>query len=134
MEFVRPIKKSAKDKVENYRPLCLTCSTSKLMERLLCSAITNFLHENNLLTSYQHGFLSHRSTTSALLSTVPVWQREINKGNAVSVVNVDYCKAFDSILIPLLLKKVHAVGIVGRLHRFLQSFLTQRTQSVLIPS
>ncbi|EYC26510.1 hypothetical protein Y032_0010g1193 [Ancylostoma ceylanicum] len=69
---------------------------------------------------------------SALLSTVPIWQKEVNRGNFVSVVYVDYRKAFDSISIPLLLKKMQALGIVGRLHSFLHSFLTHRTQSVIV--
>ncbi|EYC29531.1 hypothetical protein Y032_0006g3022 [Ancylostoma ceylanicum] len=133
--LVRPIhKKGARDKVENYRPVCLTCSISKVMERLICKAMTEFLSANGLLSNVQHGFLRRRSTTSALITTIPVWQREIDRGNFVSACFIDYRKAFDSISIPLLLGKIQSFGIAGRLYDFLKSFLTNRSQSVIINS
>ncbi|EYC05877.1 hypothetical protein Y032_0079g1234 [Ancylostoma ceylanicum] len=133
--LVKPIhKKGPKGLVSNYRPICLTCSTSKVMERLICDQIGKFLSENRLLSNTQHGFQSKRSTSSALLSTVPLWHREVDRGNYVSVCYVDFKKAFDLISIPLLLQKLQSFGIKGCLHRFLTSFLTERNQSVVVNS
>ncbi|EYC21212.1 hypothetical protein Y032_0020g6 [Ancylostoma ceylanicum] len=131
--YVRPIyKKGSRNDVKNYRPICLTSSISKVLERIICRKIVSYLSENDLISPNQHGFLSNRSTTSALLSTVPLWHKEIEKGNFVSVCYIDYRKAFDSISIPLLLRKLTSFGINGCLLRFLRSFLTERSQSVMI--
>ena len=131
--LVKPVyKKGVKGFVNNYRPICLTCSTSKVMERLVCEKLTDFLLENKLLSDNQHGFLSKRSTVSALISTVPLWHREVDKGNYVSVCYVDYSKAFDSISINHLFKKISAYGVGGCLYNFIVSCLSHRRQSVLV--
>ena len=55
--FVKPIfKKGSPDKVDNYRPICLTCCVSKVMERIICKEVKKYLTSNELLSPHQHGF------------------------------------------------------------------------------
>lgn len=51
--LVRPVfKKGCKADVKNYRPICLTCSTSKILERIVCKQLYDYLHKNNLITKH----------------------------------------------------------------------------------
>ena len=50
----------------------------------------------------------------------------------VGIVFVDFKKAFDSISHPLLLQKLHRVGISGDLWSWIDSYLANRTQVTII--
>lgn len=82
-------KKGCKNNVSNYRPICLTSSVSKVMERIVCQGTSSYLTEKSFIHNNQHGFLKHRSTLSALLATVPLWHRE---RHFISVRYIDYAK------------------------------------------
>ena len=58
----------------NYRPVSLTCITSKLMKHVVCSHIRAHLDKMSILSPFQHGFLpaSAARPNSSLLSTI--WQ------------------------------------------------------------
>ena len=102
------------------------------MERIVCKPLLTYLLQNNLISSAQHGFLARKSTTSALLSTVPRWQKEIDSGNFVSACFIDFSRAFDSISHDLLLTKLQSYGISGCLLNFLKNLIRNRTQSVVV--
>lgn len=52
---------------ENYRPISLTSSVGKLMEKIVNCRLTAFLESNQLLPSKQYGFRKMTSTTDALM-------------------------------------------------------------------
>ena len=41
----------------NYRPISLTCTSCRVMERVINSKLIDYLLQNNLITRHQHGFL-----------------------------------------------------------------------------
>jgi hypothetical protein len=45
---------------------------------------------------------------------------------------MDFSKAFDKVLHPLLLHKLHYYGIQGELNRWIQNFLSNRKQAVAL--
>ena len=59
-----------KDQSTSYRPISLFCPASKVLEKLMLQRISPHLRLANSCTvaNSQHGFRSHRSTTTALLS------------------------------------------------------------------
>jgi hypothetical protein len=133
--LVRPIfKKGARNNVENYRPVCLTSGVCKTMERIVVYEINQHLRRNNLLPPQQHGFLSRRATSSALLTAFNDWHKAIDSKRTVYSCFVDYSKAFDRINHVLLAKKLTAVGIKGCLLRFCVEFLNGRSQIVKVGS
>ena len=90
---------------------------------------------NSLISNAQFGFLPGRSTTSNLLITDHLINKELSTGNAVDVVFFDVSKAFDTVPDSTLLHKIsNSFGVVGKLHAWLKSFLTGCTQSVKINS
>ena len=64
---------------------------------------------------------------SVSLSTIPLWQKSVNMDK-----HVYFQKAFDTVPISLLLLKLRSYGIQGCLYRLLESFLTDRSQKVVI--
>jgi len=133
--IVVPIyKKGPADQAINYRPISLTSVVCRVMEKIICNAMSSFLHSNNLISPDQHGFLSRRSTVTQLLEATFDWYSSINAGNCVDVIYIDYQKAFDSCSHPKLLKKLLSYGINGRLHTWISSFLADRSQCVQIGS
>ena len=63
---ITPIYKSGdKSDIENYRPITITDSLSKLIETLMAVRMSGFLSENIGFDVYQYGFLKNSSTLSA---------------------------------------------------------------------
>ena len=60
-------KKGSKAAPENYRPVSLTCVSSKIMESLIKDDIMQHLSRNGLVNKTQHGFMKGKSCTTNLL-------------------------------------------------------------------
>uniref|UniRef100_A0A8R1DH77 Reverse transcriptase domain-containing protein n=1 Tax=Caenorhabditis japonica TaxID=281687 RepID=A0A8R1DH77_CAEJA len=66
--IVKPLyKKGGRTDPCNYRPISLTSSVSKTMERLIRRNIVSYLNKHSLLHDSQFGFRNNRSTESQLL-------------------------------------------------------------------
>jgi hypothetical protein len=96
--IVTPVYKSGSSSIaSNYRPISLTCVACKLMERIVVGEVLHYLRSNNLISKQQHGFLSRRSTTTNLLETINDWTLAIANRHALSVVYIDFARAFDAV-------------------------------------
>ena len=94
----RPIhKKGAHNNPENYRPISVLLVLSKVLERALHQQLSEFLKEQNLLTKYQFGYRSNRSTNLAATLFLDDIRREVDVGNMVGAVFIDLSKAFDTL-------------------------------------
>lgn len=110
----------------NYRPISLTCNTSKSMEKIIAKTVTDFMLDNAIIPKSQHGFLPQRSTTSNLLSCFNDWSKMHDEGQPVDVIYLDFEKAFDKVSHKKLISKLENFGIRGTLLRWLESFITNR--------
>ena len=52
--------------------------------------------------------------------------------NNVDVIYLDFAKAFDKLDFGIVLKKIKSMGIDGKVFRWIQSFLTDRFQEVMV--
>ena len=59
------LKKGDTKNKANYRPISCLITASKVMERVVCDQVTDFIESNNLLPKNQHGFRKMRSTMTA---------------------------------------------------------------------
>lgn len=125
---VTPIhKKGSKHQLGNYRPISLTSTVCKVLERLVVKHVLNFARRTNIIPEQQHGFVPGRSITSNLLLCLEDWTKDLDVGRPVDVVYLDFSKAFDKVPHRRLLHKLQHLGIRGKLLAWIEAYLTGRT-------
>ncbi|KAK7105260.1 hypothetical protein V1264_016666 [Littorina saxatilis] len=130
---VSPIfKKGSKQEPGNYRPVSLTCILCKVMEKLVRSSITQHLEENDLISREQHGFVKGRSCVTHLLEVLDDWTSAMEDGSCIDAIYMDFKKAFDTVPHGRLLSKLKAIGLQGKLLNWIQAFLSNRHQQVVV--
>ena len=125
-------KKGKKTVPQNYRPVSLTCILCKIMESIIRDYVVNHMNKNKLFSDKQFGFISGRSTTLQLLHVLSIWCEILDEGGTIDVIYCDFMKAFDKVPHKRLLYKIEKYGIVGNIHGWIESFLSNRTQCVVI--
>ena len=127
-------KKGAPSKVENYRPISLTCSCCKSFETVIKNSLLEYFRTNKLISPAQHGFLAKHSTCTNLLEALNDWTDGLNSSRDTLVLYVDFARAFDSVSIPKLIHKLNCIGIHGNLLSCIQALLSNRSQRVKVGS
>ena len=114
----------------NYRPISILQTLSKLLEKFIQIKFTNFLNEYNVLHQTQSGFRSKHSTETALTFMTENWLKAINDGKLVGTIMVDCRKAFDLVDHGLLLEKLSYYKCSETFITLMKSYLANRTQVV----
>ena len=128
---VTPIfKKGSKSTPSNYRPVSLTSVVCKIMESIVREKLLD--HMSPHLSKYQHGFMNGRSCVTQLLDCIGEWTKQLDEGNSLDVIYLDYAKAFDSVPHIRLLKKLEGYGIRDNVLLWIKNFLLDRKQRVVI--
>jgi len=131
--YVTPLFKQGKtSNPSNYRPISLTATCCRVMERIINKQLIDYLLKNALISKHQHGFIRRRSTIGNLLESMQDWVINIDHKKITDVVYIDFKKAFDKVSHSKLLIKLQSYGICGNLFKWIESFLLDRTQSVKI--
>jgi len=84
--------------VANYRLISLTSVLCKFMEAVISDAIVKHLETNKLITDTQHGFRNGQSCLTNLLSYLELLTKNIDEGNIMDAVYLDFTKVFDKVL------------------------------------
>ena len=116
----------------NFRPIALTSHLIKLFEKVVRTKISSYLETQGLYNDNQHGFRKGRSCLSQLLNYFDQINEQLEKGMGVDTIYLDFSKAFDRVDTETLLRKLSSLGIGGKLGRWIHSFLTNRTQEVIV--
>ena len=125
-------KGDSKGIAKNYRPVSLTSHIMKTFERVIRNQLVHYLETNNLLRNTQHGFRSGRSCLSQLLNHYDNIIHELEKGNNVDVIYLDFAKAFDKVDHGILCHKLKQLGITGKIGAWIHNFLNERQQAVIV--
>lgn len=130
---VTPIyKKGGTEQAGNYRPISLTSIVGKLLESVITDRIRDHLETNDLLGDEQHGFRRGRSCLTNLLQFFHHMLTVYDESRAIDVVYLDFKKAFDKVPHRRLMAKVRALGIVGSVANWIEDWLTDRSQRVVV--
>ena len=132
-QFITPVyKKGNKIDPANYRPISLTSHVIKIFERIVRKNLVEYLEKNNLFSSKQHGFRKGRSCLTQLLQHMDYLLENFLDNSETDVIYLDYAKAFDKVDHSILLNKIKAYGISGKLYEWIKQFLCGRTQTVVV--
>ena len=97
------------------------------MESIIYSNIVNSCNKFNIINTEQHGFRDKRSTCTNFLELLNDLTNNIDIGNAVDIITIDFAKAFDLINHNKLLVKLHSYGIAGKTLGCIKEFLNNRS-------
>lgn len=114
----------------NYRPISLLSTLSKILETIVNKRLILYLEDNKYLSTNQYGFRSGRSTEDAVLKLTTEITKHLDKGKKCTGVFLDLQKAFDTVSIPILLKRLETLGLRGPVQDWFRSYLYQRRQFV----
>ena len=101
------------------------------MESIIKDEIVNLLDRNKSITDSQHGFRSKRSCRTNLLTFMEEVAEELDSGEVVDVLYLDFQKAFDKVPHLRLLTKLEEIGVWGIL-KSIAEWLRGRKQRVVI--
>lgn len=116
----------------SYRPISLLSLPSKLLERVVHNKLMGYLLSNNLLSSRQFGFRPGGSTQEALLYATNDWHIQLDQRSSVAAILIDLFKAFDRVPHHDLITTLSSIGIHGTLLTWFASYLTNRSQQVVL--
>ena len=125
-------KKGEKNSVKNYRPISLLPCISKLLEKNVYNRIYTYLKRKNFIYKFQSGFQENDSTINQLTYDLDKIYQYIDRGSDLIGVFLDFSKAFDKVWHKGLLFKLKKAGTSGNLHKWLESYISNRKQRVII--
>lgn len=123
-------KKGSRSDPLNYRPISMTCISSKILEHIICSNVNAYLDEHHLLTDCQHGFRKRHGCVTQLLATTTDLIDAYDLNIPTDLAVLDFSKAFDVVSHNKLLTKMEALGIHKVTCNWIYNWLTNRTLSV----
>lgn len=130
---VTPIfKKGSKCEAGNYRPISLTSVVIKIFERIIKDKVVSFLDRHQLIINTQHGFRNNRSCLTNLLEFYNYISSNCDERVPSDIIYLDFKKAFDTVPHKRLLIKLKAHGMGDQLCSWVENWLTNRKQRVVI--
>ena len=128
---VRPLfKKKSRNEIQNYRPVSILNTFSKIYERYIHNSLTPFV--DNFLSVFISAYRKTYSSNHVLIRLIENWKKSLDSKKFVGAVLMDLSKAFDCIPHELLIAKMHAYGFEINTLVFFYSYLKNRKQNVKI--
>ena len=118
--------------ISNYRPISLLSNIEKIYEKMMYSRLIGFLNQSKQIYSRQFGFRKGHSTVDTLINIVERIRVTLDKSEFACGVFVDLQKAFDTVDHEILLLKLSHYGIRGTELSWFRSYLSNRSQFVVI--
>ena len=125
-------KKGDRSMASNYRPVSLTSVTCKILEHVVFTNIMSHLDQFNVLSNIQHGFRAKHSCETQLTLTVNDLAQSLDSKKVTDMLILDFSKAFDTVPHKRLLGKLEHCGVDRDTHKWISSWLTHRTQRVVV--
>lgn len=131
-EIIPVFKKGDRHISDNYRPISILPSISKIFEKLVCKQIQFYFENNKIFYSTQYGFRSGKNTTDAIAKLVESIVRALDESQRSSAVFCDLSRAFDCVSHDILLSKLSKYKFSNVALSWIRSYLENRKQRVII--
>ena len=117
---------------EDLRPISLLPLPGKICEHLIHAQIDAFLERNNLITKFQNGFRTKRSTSATIFDYLHDLINNYNRKEDTLAIYIDFKKAFDTVNHNLLIQKLPLLNFHANTCLLLKSYLNQRQQCTFV--
>jgi len=97
---------------ENYRPLSVLTSTSKVFEGIMCDQLLGFISSS--LSTDLSAYRKSYSCSNVLVKCVENWRKVLENNHHVGCILIDLSKAFDCLPHGLLIAKLNAYGSTSK--------------------
>ena len=121
-------KKNSRQLKSNYRPISLLPIFGKILEKIIFDQVYSFLNDNELISKNQSGFRPGDSTIYQLISITSNIYESFEKYDETRALVLDISKVWHEGL----LYKLKCNGISGNLLKFLENYLHNRYQRVVL--
>ena len=102
------------------------------MEHIITNNLMSHASDNNILYPLQHGFWSKLSCETQLIEFTHDTVSNMQDGAQTDVTVMDFSKAFDKVSHQRLVQKLHHYGIHGLTNNWINSFLLNRSEQVIV--
>jgi len=121
------------DVLGNYRPVSNLSFISKILEKVVAERLSSHKTSENLYEPFQSAYRAGHSTETAVVRVQNDILEAIDDGKCVFLVLLDLSAAFDTVSHDILLDRLSTrFGISGSALSWISSYLSDRTQSVLV--
>ena len=128
---VSPIFNSgAKNTFDNYQPISVLPSLSKIFEKCVHHQLMNYLEQHNPLSKCQFGYRRKRSTEHAITLFTDQIRKAMDKGQMTGAIFVDLSNTLDTISHASIINRLSLYGLCGTSQQWIMSYLFARTQCV----
>ena len=121
-------KKGDRNDPGNYGLISLLTVVDKIMEKLMCKQLYNFLELHKILYEFQFGFRKCHSTILALMEVLDNIYHHLDRREFIIDIYLDLQKAFDTVNHDILLYKLQNYGVRGIVNQWFKSYLSGRKQ------
>ena len=119
--------------LKNYRPVSNLSFISKILEKIVAIQLNDHLSKNSLLELHQSAYKKLHNTETALLKIFNDLLISADNKKISILVLLDLSAAFDTLDHTILLNRLRDnFGLSGTVLEWFESYLTLRTQSVMI--
>ena len=119
-------KSSSRTNTNNYRPISLLLTMSKILEKIIYKRVYSFMEINKQIFPSQYGFRSKHSCENAVEELLSEIVKAKDEKKSTLCVFLDLSKAFDTLRHDILLAKLERYGIRGTSLDWFKSYLKDR--------
>ena len=123
-------KKDDKAKTDNYHPISLLSSISKIFEKVVYNQLYRYFTQSKLFYDSQYGLRAKHSTELATVELVDRILHSIDNKELPLAIYMDLSKAFETLDHTIQSNKLRSYCITDILLQWFISYLSQRTQYV----